>query len=86
MKTVNYREYMNELDRVNEQLGRFGQRNFALYDMGGFCGSDRPIEIGVNWAACGTKSVEDTLKFADDLKKACEVAKNFKYNGYTVEY
>ena len=35
----------------------------------------KPLKWGVNWGACGTQSVEDTIKFADTLKHAAEICK-----------
>ena len=45
-----------------------------------------PIQVGVNWAATGTVSPEETEEFAHALLKAVEDCRNFKYNGYVIDW
>ena len=44
------------------------------------------VSIGVNWYASGTVSPEKAEEFADLLKKAAKVAREFPYNGYRIEF
>ena len=84
-KTITYRELRDELESVNdEHFGRFGCRDMHLDLINPVWRGEGPVEIGVNWCACGTQSIADALKFAEQLSNACELAKTFKYNGYTV--
>ena len=47
---------------------------------------DKPIQLGINWASIGTVNVEEAEKFISTLKQAIEDCKNFKYNGYIIDY
>ena len=47
---------------------------------------DGPIELGINWASIGDRRVEDVEEFISDLKQAIKDCKNFKYNGYIVDW
>lgn len=44
------------------------------------------IELGINWASIGTRSVEDVEEFVSELKQAIKDCKNFKYNGYSIDW
>lgn len=46
----------------------------------------KPVELGVNWCALGTVSSDKAVQFANDMIKVANLVKNFKYNGYIVEY
>ena len=41
--------------------------------IGGFIGS-----VGVNWAGCGSQSIEDTREFANFLLEVCNIAENLE--------
>lgn len=45
-----------------------------------------PVELGVNWSALGTVSVADAEIFATKMMEVANLIKNFKYNGYMIEY
>lgn len=47
---------------------------------------DSPVQLGVNWSAVGSVEPDTALEFADRLKRLAEKARDFKYNGYTVDY
>lgn len=76
MKTVNYREYKQELARCNEQL-----RLVKLIDL-----DDEQVQIGINWPAIGAVPTEQAQEFAAELNEACEMAEDFKYNGCSITY
>ena len=44
------------------------------------------VKLGINWAGCGTKSTEETEKFAVTLIKVVQMVESFPYLGYEVEY
>ncbi len=54
-----------------------------IYDFG--CGLTA-MKMGVNWSAIGTTSPEGTRAYAELLIRAAELAENFIYNGYVVDY
>ena len=81
MKKVAYQDYENALVKAIESIGC---KDISLYNVGG-----RPyhlVSIGVNWYASGTVSPEKAEEFADLLKKAAKVAREFPYNGYRIEF
>lgn len=93
MKTVNYDEYRIALAELDAQIDEFRQngsgcwsslspfvnKNGALFD-------NKPIEMQINWCACGNVDLDKAEQFADELKQAIELARNFKYNGYIFEH
>ena len=84
IKTVSYKEYIHELHRIQEKYR--GRRSLVeICEMGGIYESS-PIQVGVNWAAIGTVSPEETEEFAHALLKAAEDCRNFKYNGYVIDW
>ena len=81
MKKVSYREYCKAARELREQLGM----HVMIVDMGSTL--DRPeIQMGVNWSALGTVPAEEAVEFAAGLLKAAWAAKEFKYNGYQIDY
>lgn len=44
------------------------------------------VSIGVNWYASRTVPPEKAEEFAELLKKAAKVAREFPYNGYRIEF
>lgn len=82
-KVVNYRDYVFELRKLQRKYSLDG--NIYVSDTHNFI-VDEPIQLGVNWASIGTVSVEEAEKFISTLKQAIEDCKNFKYNGYIIDY
>ena len=87
IKTVNYREYRRELSELQRKYERRGNNrpHIEIFDMGSIYESS-PIQVGVNWSAIGTASPEETEEFAHALLKAAEDCRNFKYNGYVIDW
>ena len=84
IKTVSYEEYNRELYRLQKKYRGRGSL-IEIYEVGSIFESS-PIQVGVNWAATGTVSPEETEEFAHTLLKAAEDCKNFKYNGYVIDW
>ncbi len=87
IKTVNYREFDRELYKLQRKYERRGNNGshieiFGLSD----ALEDSPIRMGVNWAAIGTVSPEEAEEFAHALLEAAEDCRNFKYNGYVIDW
>lgn len=87
IKTVNYREYRRELSELQRKYERRGNNrpHAEIFEMGDTL-EDSPIQMGVNWAAIGTVSPEEAEEFAHALLEAAEVCRNFKYNGYVIDW
>lgn len=91
MKTVKFMDFKNEINAVNAEVLRISERGSKCWSTLGTIvnmsfGDDKPIEIGINWCACGTVSIECAELFAKEMQQVLQLAKNFKYNGYTIEY
>ena len=84
IKTVSYEEYIHELHRIQKKYRSRGSL-IEIFEMGGIY-EKSPIQAGVNWAATGTVSPEETEEFAHALLKAAEDCRNFKYNGYVIDW
>lgn len=84
IKTVSYEEYSRELSKLQRKY-RGWHSLIEIFEMGDIY-EKSPIQVGVNWAATGTVSPEETEKFAHALLKAAEDCKNFKYNGYIIDW
>ena len=83
-KVVGYREYKKEVGALNHKYyGTIGGITISNIsdDL-----NDEPIELGINWASIGASSIEDVEEFVSDLKQAIKDCKNFKYNGYTIDW
>ena len=84
IKTVSYEEYNRELYRLQKKYRGRGSL-IEIYEVGSIFESS-PIQVGVNWAATGTVSPEETEEFAHTLLRAAEDCRNFKYNGYVIDW
>ena len=84
IKTVNYKEYRRELSELQRKY-RGCRSLIEIYEIGSIF-EKSPIQVGVNWAATGTVSPEETEEFAHILLKAAEDCRNFKYNGYAIDW
>ena len=84
IKTVSYEEYSRELSKLQRKYR--GRRSLIeIFEMGDIY-EKSPIQAGVNWAATGTVSPEETEEYAHALLKAAEDCRNFKYNGYVIDW
>ena len=81
MKKVSYQDYENALVKAIRDIGC---EDISLYNVGG--GAYTSIKIGVNWYASGTVPPDSAEEFAELLKKAAKIAREFPYNGYIIEY
>ena len=84
IKTVSYEEYRRELYRIQKKY-RYRGSLIEIFEVGSIY-EKSPIQVGVNWAATGTVSPEETEEFAHALLKAAEDCRNFKYNGYVIDW
>ena len=87
IKTVSYEEYSRELSKLQRKY-RYRHSLIEISEMGSIYSiyEKSPIQVGVNWAATGTVSPEETEEFAHALLKAAEDCRNFKYNGYAIDW
>lgn len=87
IKTVSYREFNRELSKLQRKYERRGNNrsHVEIFELGDAL-ENSPIRVGVNWSAIGTVSLEETEEFAHALLKAAEDCRNFKYNGYVIDW
>ena len=87
IKTVNYREYRRELSELQRKYERRGNNgsHIGIFELSDAL-ENSSIRMGVNWAALGTVSPEETEEFAHTLLEAAEDCRNFKYNGYVIDW
>ena len=84
IKTVSYEEYRHEQYKLQRKYGNGGS-HIEIFEANSIYGGS-PIQMGVNWASIGTVSPEETEEFAHALLQAAEDCKNFKYNGYMLDW
>ena len=84
IKTVSYEEYSREQYKLQRKYGNGGS-HIEIFEANSIYGGS-PIQMGINWAATGTVSPEETEEFAHTLLKAAEDCRNFKYNGYVIDW
>lgn len=87
MKTVKYAEYIEEIENakrlllektcVKELTNEIWFTNRS--------GRKEPIKLLVNFSCLGAIEPIIASRYADCIKEAAEIAKNFKYNGYIME-
>lgn len=77
MNIISYavQEYMDE-----------HMKGIHLYDKTMVLDVESPILYGVNWAALGTQSTEDTKKFAENLMKATKIAEELNKLELVIDY
>ena len=83
-KKVSYRDFCYELNKLQEKYCSDG--DIYIADMSGFTPDDVPVNLGINWASIGSVTPDKADVFADRLKVAAEACRNFKYNGYMIDY
>ena len=83
-KTISGREINTEINRIKQevninciQINRIFNPNDAL---------DNTVNLGINWSSPGTMTAEEAQEFINDLQKAVDAVKNFKYQGYEEIY
>ena len=84
IKTISFEEYRRELSKLQKKYGK-GNSRVEIFPMDSIY-EDSGIQMGVNWAAIGTVSPEKAEEFARTLSEAIEDCKNFKYNGYVIDW
>lgn len=78
---MNYREYSalkSALDEIMED------RTVSICENPSW-GADLKT-FGVNWSACGTQSIEETKKFAEEISNACKIAEKLNAMQIIVNY
>ena len=83
-KKASYRQFYPELNKIREKYCSDG--DIYIVDMSGFTPDDVPVNLGINWAAIGSVTPDEADVFAGRLKVASEACRNFKYNGYIIDY
>ena len=82
MKNMNYKEYSALMIAVNNIMNdsrviRIEENTNWRSDVETF---------GVNWACCGTQSIEESKKFAEQINKACKIVEKLNAMEIKVNY
>lgn len=83
-KKVSYREFCFELNKLQEKY--CGDGDIYIADINGSSLDDKPVMLGLNWSSVGIVSPFDAEMFIAKLGLAIEACRNFKYNGYIIDY
>ena len=84
VKTISYKEYIHELHKLQKKYEDH-HSHVSVFELGNVY-EDSPIQVGVNWASIGTVSPEKAEEFAHALSEAIKDSRNFKYNGYVIDW
>lgn len=84
IKHVSFEEYRRELYKLQRKYGN-DNSHVEIFELGDAL-ENSPIRMGVNWASIGTVSPEEAEEFARTLSEAIEDCRNFKYNGYVIDW
>lgn len=82
---ISYQDYSQELEntkrKLEEQTCAAGISN-QIWIVN--VGTDEDIQMGVNVSGTGDMSAVCAKRFAGCIEIAADIAKNFKYNGYSL--
>lgn len=83
---------LNQLDVIITALSRKYNRwsnkdiDFEIYEIESWhCRDDHKLVLGVNWAAIGTVSTEQTIKFANSLIDVCKVVDRINEEEFVID-
>ena len=80
MKTISTFCKMTAMTLIKEEIN---DRRVEIFELPSW---DGPIQLGVDWSACGTVEPEEAVEFAAKLVRAAEIAANHPINGCKVVY
>lgn len=84
MKTVNYYEYLKALKALRAELRI--QAGGCHVEVSELNTDEQPVRLGINWSSIGAVDTDTAKDFAAAIANAAELAENFIFNGYMVEY
>ncbi len=84
MKKVKYEDYRMAFMELSFKAREMSNYSISVYEDMAF--GSNIVKLGINWAGCGTKSAEETEKFAVTLIKVVQMVESFPYLGYEIEY
>ena len=84
IKTVSYGEYKRELYKLQEKYEGYDSHISIFESNNTYEGST--IQVSVNWSSIGAVSSKEAEEFAHTLSEALEDCRNFKYNGYVINW
>ena len=81
MKNMSYDEYCAMMLAVGNAMD---SRLVEICEEPGHNEGDE--KFGVNWSSCGTQSIEKAKKFAEKIRKACQIAEKLNTMKIKVDY
>ena len=91
-KKVSYKEFYNARNEMQKELDEgsailFPDKKYRRYvEIDADAYHNQPIESRVNWSALGAVPTETAIAYAQLLTLAAELAENFQYNGYVIDW
>lgn len=81
MINMNYLEYKALLTAVREIMNG---RTVSIEENSDLISDEKTF--GVNWACCGTQSIDESKKFAEQINKACKIVEKLNAMQINVNY
>ena len=74
MRKISYNEYLLKIQDANEKIiQKYGNRRTTIQTIGM---AYQKLELGVNWSALGTQTIEETRLFVNQLNEVTAMAKS----------
>ena len=89
-KIVNWQDEYDEVNRLSSELQNYskslGIEGYRVVEVTTTTTRRTVLKARVNWGAIGSTEPEVALAFSKVLMKASELANNYKYNGYIIDW
>ena len=86
MKTITYRYFRQEFHYLQERVDALCAGLDFHVQVGEINHPMDPIRLGVNWSAIGAVPADQAAACGAAISKAADLASNFCYTGYMLEY
>ena len=84
-KIVKFRDLCIEMNRLQMKYDGYNW-DITLCDLNDRGLDSKPIQLGVSWTSYGLVSSEEAESFMSAMNEAIKDCKNFKYNGYFIDW
>ena len=85
-KKVSWQEYRHLLNEQQKKINEFIGYDLVTLCERGDTLNHPEIDVQVSWASIGAVTTDKAFKFADAIRYASELAEDFPYNGYVIDY
>lgn len=81
MKNMSYDEYDAMMSAIEKAMD---SRLVKIYEATRH--NEEVEKFGINWGCCGTQSLEETKKFAEQINKACRIVEKLNAMEIKINY